>query len=106
MKRRGLLEIDKSDGLTGMGTLRPELIGCLVIVFFVLYFSLFKGVKSSGKVLLLQPFRQYFHKQLSTIRSFGSLQPPLLYTHYTSYKRSISSRAGIPSKYLECIQVL
>lgn len=49
--RRGVLQINRSEGLHDMGALRPELVGCVGCVFIILYFSLFKGVKSSGKVL-------------------------------------------------------
>ncbi|UXI16408.1 notch-regulated ankyrin repeat-containing protein-like [Sarcoptes scabiei] len=40
----GLLEIDQSNGLESLGYIRSELVGCLLIVFIILYFSLFKGV--------------------------------------------------------------
>ncbi|KPM05540.1 sodium-dependent noradrenaline transporter-like protein 1 [Sarcoptes scabiei] len=40
----GLLEIDQSNGLESLGYIRTELVGCLLIVFIILYFSLFKGV--------------------------------------------------------------
>ncbi|CAG2102584.1 unnamed protein product [Medioppia subpectinata] len=79
---RGLLEIDKSDGLTGMGTLRPELIGCLVIVFIVLYFSLFKGVKSSGKVVWFTATAPYFILTILLIRGLflpGAVEGILYY---------------------------
>lgn len=48
--RRKVLQINMSKGLSDMGELRPELVGCVICVFVMLYFSLFKGVKSSGKV--------------------------------------------------------
>ncbi|KAI1295443.1 Sodium-dependent noradrenaline transporter [Halotydeus destructor] len=48
---RKVLQINKSTGLSDMGSLRPEIVGCVVVVFVMLYFSLFKGVKSSGKVV-------------------------------------------------------
>lgn len=56
----GLLQIDKADGFSNMGVLRPELVGCLIIVFITLYFSLFKGVKSSGKVVWVTATAPYF----------------------------------------------
>lgn len=45
---RKLLEIDKSEGFGDLGSIKPELIYCLLFTFGLLYFSLFKGVKSSG----------------------------------------------------------
>lgn len=49
--RRRVLQINQSQGLSDMGSLRPELVACCFLVFVMLYFSLFKGVKSSGKVV-------------------------------------------------------
>lgn len=48
--RRRLLEIHKSNGLSDLGSVKPELVVCMVFTFCLLYLSLFKGVKSSGKV--------------------------------------------------------
>ncbi|KAI2798543.1 Sodium-dependent noradrenaline transporter [Blomia tropicalis] len=56
----GLLQINKADGFSDMGVIRPELIGCLILVFIILYFSLFKGVKSSGKVVWVTATAPYF----------------------------------------------
>lgn len=38
-----LLEIDKSEGFSDLGSIKPELIWCLIFTFGLLYFSLFKG---------------------------------------------------------------
>ncbi len=48
--RRGVLHIHESRGIDDLGLPRWELALCLVLVVFILYFSLWKGVKSSGKV--------------------------------------------------------
>lgn len=48
--RRGVLGLHESSGLDNIGPPRWELSLCLVGVFLMLYFSLWKGVKSSGKV--------------------------------------------------------
>lgn len=48
--RRGVLHIHESKGIDDLGLPRWELTICLVMVVFILYFSLWKGVKSSGKV--------------------------------------------------------
>ena len=49
--RRGVLHLHESRGIQDLGLPRWELVLCLVIVVFILYFSLWKGVKSSGKVI-------------------------------------------------------
>lgn len=45
-----------------------ELVGCLLIVFIILYFSLFKGVKSSGKVVWVTATAPYFILTILLIR--------------------------------------
>uniref|UniRef100_A0AAQ5ZW45 Transporter n=1 Tax=Amphiprion ocellaris TaxID=80972 RepID=A0AAQ5ZW45_AMPOC len=47
---RGVLHLHQSKGIQDLGLPRWELTLCLVVVVFILYFSLWKGVKSSGKV--------------------------------------------------------
>uniref|UniRef100_A0A7N8XS99 Transporter n=1 Tax=Mastacembelus armatus TaxID=205130 RepID=A0A7N8XS99_9TELE len=47
---RGVLHLHESKGIQDLGLPRWDLTLCLVVVVFVLYFSLWKGVKSSGKV--------------------------------------------------------
>uniref|UniRef100_A0A665X985 Transporter n=2 Tax=Echeneis naucrates TaxID=173247 RepID=A0A665X985_ECHNA len=47
---RGVLHLHESKGIQDLGLPRWELTLCLVVVVFILYFSLWKGVKSSGKV--------------------------------------------------------
>lgn len=55
--RRGVLHLHKSRGIHDLGLPRWDLSLCLVVVVFILFFSLWKGVKSSGKVkdLVLKP---------------------------------------------------
>jgi solute carrier family 6 (neurotransmitter transporter, serotonin) member 4 len=48
--RRKVLEQYKSDGLDRMGPIKPSLALCLFGVFVLVYFSLWKGVRSTGKV--------------------------------------------------------
>lgn len=48
--RRGVLNLHESKGIQDLGLPRWQLTLCLVVVVFILYFSLWKGVKSSGKV--------------------------------------------------------
>lgn len=45
-----MLNQHNSDGLDGMGPIRPSLALCVFAVFLLVYFSLWKGVKSAGKV--------------------------------------------------------
>uniref|UniRef100_A0A3Q0QZ15 Transporter n=1 Tax=Amphilophus citrinellus TaxID=61819 RepID=A0A3Q0QZ15_AMPCI len=47
---RGVLHLHESKGIQDLGFPRWQLTLCLVVVVFILYFSLWKGVKSSGKV--------------------------------------------------------
>uniref|UniRef100_A0A673N3S9 Transporter n=1 Tax=Sinocyclocheilus rhinocerous TaxID=307959 RepID=A0A673N3S9_9TELE len=47
---RKVLHIHESKGISDLGLPRWELALCLILVVFILYFSLWKGVKSSGKV--------------------------------------------------------
>ncbi|XP_050293388.1 sodium-dependent noradrenaline transporter-like [Anthonomus grandis grandis] len=48
---RAVLEMQWSDGLHEMGYPKWQLVVCLVMIYCLLYVSLFKGVKSSGKVV-------------------------------------------------------
>lgn len=45
-----MLRIHESRGIDDLGLPRWELALCLIVVVFILFFSLWKGVKSSGKV--------------------------------------------------------
>uniref|UniRef100_A0A4X2M2T0 Transporter n=1 Tax=Vombatus ursinus TaxID=29139 RepID=A0A4X2M2T0_VOMUR len=47
---RGVLHLHQSKGIDDLGLPRWQLTSCLVIVIVLLYFSLWKGVKTSGKV--------------------------------------------------------
>uniref|UniRef100_A0A8C6TGN1 Transporter n=1 Tax=Neogobius melanostomus TaxID=47308 RepID=A0A8C6TGN1_9GOBI len=47
---RGVLHLYESRGINDLGPPRWDLSLCLIAVVFLLYFSLWKGVKSSGKV--------------------------------------------------------
>ncbi|RLV99777.1 hypothetical protein DV515_00009395 [Chloebia gouldiae] len=48
---RKVLEIQKSGGLDDIGGIRWQLLLCLFLIFTIVYFSLWKGVKTSGKVV-------------------------------------------------------
>ncbi|XP_021268742.1 sodium-dependent serotonin transporter-like [Numida meleagris] len=48
---RKVLELQKSGGLYNVGGIRWQLLLCLFLIFTIVYFSLWKGVKTSGKVV-------------------------------------------------------
>ncbi|XP_061624235.1 solute carrier family 6 member 4b isoform X3 [Phyllopteryx taeniolatus] len=48
---RNVLEIHESSGLANVGGVRWQLTLCLFLIFTIVYFSLWKGVKTSGKVV-------------------------------------------------------
>uniref|UniRef100_A0A7M4F1L8 Transporter n=1 Tax=Crocodylus porosus TaxID=8502 RepID=A0A7M4F1L8_CROPO len=50
-EERKVLEIQKSSGLYDVGGIRWQLLLCLLLIFTIVYFSLWKGVKTSGKVV-------------------------------------------------------
>uniref|UniRef100_A0A0A9YIP2 Transporter n=3 Tax=Lygus hesperus TaxID=30085 RepID=A0A0A9YIP2_LYGHE len=56
---RGVLELDKSEGLHDLGFPKWQLVICVFIVYVMLYLSLFKGVKSTGKVVWLTATMPY-----------------------------------------------
>lgn len=47
-----MLHLHESRGLDDLGPPRWQLTSCLLLVIVLLYFSLWKGVKTSGKVRL------------------------------------------------------
>jgi len=57
--RRSVLEQHKSRGLDYMGPVKPELALCVFGVFILVYFSLWKGVRSSGKVVWVTAIAPY-----------------------------------------------
>uniref|UniRef100_A0A671W6C6 Transporter n=1 Tax=Sparus aurata TaxID=8175 RepID=A0A671W6C6_SPAAU len=56
---RGVLHLHESRGIHDLGPPRWDLTLCLVVVVFILYFSLWKGVKSSGKVVYITATMPY-----------------------------------------------
>ena len=50
LPRRGVLHLHESRGIDDLGPPRWQLTSCLVLVIILLYFSLWKGVRTSGKV--------------------------------------------------------
>jgi hypothetical protein len=52
--RRSVLEQYKADGLDRVGPVKWSLALCVLAVFLLVYFALWKGVRSAGKVSILQ----------------------------------------------------
>ncbi|KAM7342476.1 sodium-dependent dopamine transporter isoform 2-T3 [Cochliomyia hominivorax] len=48
---RYILELDKSDGLHDLGAIKWDMAACLLVVYLICYFSLWKGISTSGKVV-------------------------------------------------------
>ncbi|KAM8816594.1 sodium-dependent dopamine transporter isoform 2-T2 [Rhynchonycteris naso] len=56
---RGVLHLHESHGINDLGPPRWQLTSCLVLVIVLLYFSLWKGVKTSGKVVWITATMPY-----------------------------------------------
>ncbi|XP_017586525.1 PREDICTED: sodium-dependent serotonin transporter [Corvus brachyrhynchos] len=48
---RQVLQVHRSDGLDDLGGISWQLTLCLLLIFTIVYFSIWKGVKTSGKVV-------------------------------------------------------
>ncbi|XP_014368460.2 sodium-dependent noradrenaline transporter-like [Papilio machaon] len=70
---RAVLEMQHSEGLNDLGLPKWQLVACLGVVYITLYLSLFKGVKSSGKVVWLTATMPYV--VLSILLARGLLLP-------------------------------
>ncbi|KAJ8981917.1 hypothetical protein NQ317_008822 [Molorchus minor] len=65
---RAVLEVQWSNGLHEMGYPKWQLVLCLMIIYSLLYISLFKGVKSSGKVVWVTATMPYVVLTILLIR--------------------------------------
>ncbi|XP_050673089.1 sodium-dependent noradrenaline transporter-like [Leptidea sinapis] len=70
---RAVLEMQYSEGLNDLGFPKWQLAMCLAVVYVTLYLSLFKGVKSSGKVVWLTATMPYVVLSILLVR--GLLLP-------------------------------
>ncbi|KAF9411481.1 hypothetical protein HW555_009722 [Spodoptera exigua] len=70
---RAVLEMQHSEGLNDLGFPKWQLAICLGLVYVTLYLSLFKGVKSSGKVVWMTATMPYV--VLSILLARGLLLP-------------------------------
>ncbi|GCB71249.1 hypothetical protein scyTo_0010964 [Scyliorhinus torazame] len=57
--RRGVLHLHESAGIHNLGLPRWQLSLCLLVVVIIIYFSLWKGVKTSGKVVWITATMPY-----------------------------------------------
>lgn len=48
---RAVLELHKSQGIDGLGIIKWDIALCLLAVYLICYFSLWKGISTSGKVV-------------------------------------------------------
>lgn len=58
-KSRRVLEKHLSDGFNDMGYVKPSLALCVLCVFTMVYFSMWKGIKSSGKAVWITAIAPY-----------------------------------------------
>ncbi|XP_049770972.1 sodium-dependent serotonin transporter-like [Schistocerca cancellata] len=56
---RSVLELHRSDGLDRMGPIKWSLALCVLAVFLLVYFSLWKGVRSAGKAVWVTALAPY-----------------------------------------------
>uniref|UniRef100_A0AAR2K1G4 Transporter n=1 Tax=Pygocentrus nattereri TaxID=42514 RepID=A0AAR2K1G4_PYGNA len=82
--RREVLHFHESQGIHDLKEPRWQLTLCLVVVVFILYFSLWKGVKSSGKVVYITATMPYIVLLVLLIRGItlpGALNGIRAYLH-------------------------
>lgn len=48
---RAILELHRSEGLHDLGEIKWDIALCLFVVYLICYFSLWKGISTSGKVV-------------------------------------------------------
>ncbi|ESO11695.1 hypothetical protein HELRODRAFT_166710 [Helobdella robusta] len=73
---RKALGLQNSHGLENLGPMRNELVFCLMAVFILIYLSLWKGVKTSGKVVWVTATMPYLVLAILFVRGLflpGSL---------------------------------
>ncbi|KAK4469295.1 hypothetical protein MN116_006861 [Schistosoma mekongi] len=73
---RRVLQIQYAEGYNNIGPIRWEICLCLLVVFTIVYFSLWKGVKSSGKAVWITATLPYVILTILLIRGLtleGSL---------------------------------
>ncbi|XKL68555.1 hypothetical protein PGB90_004046 [Kerria lacca] len=68
---RSVLEKYKSDGLDHLGPIKWSLALCVLTVFLLVYFSLWKGVRSTGKMVWITALAPYFVLFMLLIRGIS-----------------------------------
>uniref|UniRef100_A0A914ZPM3 Sodium-dependent serotonin transporter n=1 Tax=Parascaris univalens TaxID=6257 RepID=A0A914ZPM3_PARUN len=63
-----VLEMNRSGGFEDLGGIKPSLAFCLLIVFLLVYFALWKGPRSSGKVVWVTATAPYIILTILLIR--------------------------------------
>ncbi|VDM01286.1 unnamed protein product [Schistocephalus solidus] len=76
-----VLQIQYADGFNKMGTIRWEVALCLAAVFTIVYFALWKGVKSSGKAVWVTATLPYVILSILLVRGL-MLKGSLAGIHY------------------------
>lgn len=66
---RRLLRSHLSSGINDLGFLQWELVGCAMIVFLLIYLSIFKGVKTAGKAIWFTALIPYVILAILLLRS-------------------------------------
>jgi hypothetical protein len=64
---RAVLELHRSAGLHDLGAIKWEMALCLLAVYLICYFSLWKGISTSGKVSV----RGIARRMISTVESLA-----------------------------------
>lgn len=104
-KRRGLLELNQSKGIDDLGRIKWDIALCLLVVYLICYFSLWKGISTSGKASEIPYSTVAFRCHLTYKRKeenkqlFCSTSPMLLITFtlqfffsFSPYRRKTNGR--------------
>uniref|UniRef100_G3TP34 Transporter n=1 Tax=Loxodonta africana TaxID=9785 RepID=G3TP34_LOXAF len=87
---RGVLHLHESDGIHNIGLPQWQLLLCLMVVVVVLFFSLWKGVKTSGKVVWITatlPYLVLFVLLVHGITLPGASNGINAYLHIDFYRK-------------------
>lgn len=70
-----MLESEKSTGLDDLGGVKPSMAFCLFLVFLIVYFALWKGPRSTGKIVWVTATAPYVVLSILLIRGLVSVGP-------------------------------